>query len=1027
MSHLNGPTKFRGILWLATSSFRWVAFLCLLNALAVTQARCQDIHGLYHNRWTVRDGSPRYITAIASDVDGLLWLGSDDGLYRFDGVAFETYRLPSAPAESPFHDIGVLKTTPEGLWIGYVTGGVSLLSRGHLTTYGEKDGLAPGEVHSITQVPGGSVWVATDYGLSRFDGRRWLDGGFKTAYPRSHPNEIFFDSRGTLWASTATGLFFLPKNQAKFVLADSHVTQNADFSEGSDGRVWFASRPLGVRAITDERGAYASHGAGVDYASSGVLLDRRGALWITTVGQGLIRAEASSLIGSPRRTLPPVDILTERDGLTGDFTHQAIEDREGSVWVTSDKGLDQFRRPRFTPIRLPPESEFVGIAIDHSGQLVIGSKRVSRVTDRRSTTLEKGPNNIGCVYADTDGTVWLNSRDGLWSLSGLDIKQHALPPTVHGDSRSVQTMTMDKEHRLWVSFVGVGLYELSRGKWSQPDLASGLPNGPPLIAFTASDGTMWFGYPNNQVATIYERRTRTYGPADGVNVGTVIALQEIEGHLWIGGTKGLEYLKDGRFQHVTLAGLPLSGVSGIARSPDRSIWLNTTEGIFRLNGAEIDHLLRKPEQPIAADQFTYLDGITGEPEQVRPLPTVVHRADGRLFFTTRANVIWIDPAHIYKNSLPPVVTVRSLTTGGKTFLEPSEVTLPVHSQDVVINYSASSLLIPERVHFRYRLEGADKTWQDVGTRRQVSFAKLPPGTYTFHVKASNDDGVWSETGAQVRFFIAPKITQRTSFWILCVCVLAGFLWLAYWLRIQTVERKIRKRLIERIREREDIARDLHDTFLQSVQGLVLSFHTGASMISGNHPSRKVLDDALQNSDRVLHEGRNIVTQLRSRVSEHNELSNDLISAEAELRNGSTIQFRLKITGTPCELPSVIREDLCQIGREAMCNAFRHANATSLHIALNYGPKDFILEITDDGIGIDQAVLAAGGRPNHWGLPGMQERAKRIGATFDIKAGPSIGTSIEVCLPGRFAYSKAAPTKPSLVRRLGMSLRDISHG
>jgi ligand-binding sensor domain-containing protein len=1014
------------MLGLATSSFRWFVLLCLFNAIAVTEAQCQDIHGLYHSRWTVRDGVPRYIRSIASDADGLLWLGSDDGLYRFDGVAFETYRLPSAPAEYPFHDIGVLKATPEGLWIGYVTGGVSLLSGGQLTTYGQKDGLAPGEIHSITRAPGGSVWVATEYGLSRFDGRRWHDAGFKTSYPHSHPNAIFFDSRGTLWASTATGLFFLLKNDAGFVLADSHVTQNANFSEGSDGKVWFASRPFGVRIITNEQGVYTPHGASVAYASSGVLLDRTGALWVTTIGQGLVRTEASSLVGPSRRTLPPENIFTERDGLTGNFTHHVLEDREGSVWVISDKGLDQFHRSRFNPVPLPPESEFVGVAIDRSGQLIIGSKQVSRVAGRKLTVLVNGPENVGCIYADMDGTVWLNSRDGLWSLSGRGLRQHALPLSLHGDSRSIQTMTMDKARGLWVSFVGVGLYELSHGNWSQPDLVAGLPVGPPLISFTAGSGTLWFGYPNNKVATVDEGRTRIYGPAEGVNVGTILAIQEIDGRLWIGGTKGLDYLKDGRFEHVTLSGPPLSGVSGIAQSPDHSIWLNTTEGIFRLEGAKIDRILRDPDQRIVADQFTYLDGITGEPEQVRPLPTVIRRADGRLFFTTRANVIWIDPAHIDKNSLAPAVAVRSLISGSKTFLDPGDITLPVRSQDVVINYSASSLLIPERVRFRYWLDGADKTWQDVGTQRQVSFAKLPPGTYIFHVKASNDDGIWNESGAQVRFSIAPTITQRTSFRFFCMCVLVAILWLAYWLRIQTVERNVRKRLIERIREREDIARDLHDTFLQSVQGLVLSFHTGTSMISTEHPSRKILDGALQSSDRVLHEGRHIVTQLRSRVSEHNELSNDLTSAEAELRHGSSIQFRLKVIGAPRELPSVIRDDLCQIGREAMCNAFRHSNGKLLQIILSYGVREFILEIKDDGIGIDQAILAAGGRPNHWGLVGMQERAKRIGATLDIKSGPSIGTRIGVCLPGRLAYGNTSRNR-SLLERLAASLRVNDHG
>jgi signal transduction histidine kinase len=329
--------------------------------------------------------------------------------------------------------------------------------------------------------------------------------------------------------------------------------------------------------------------------------------------------------------------------------------------------------------------------------------------------------------------------------------------------------------------------------------------------------------------------------------------------------------------------------------------------------------------------------------------------------------------------------------------------LPKYTTHVRIEYTAASLQIPERVRFRYKLDGLDKEWQDVGDRREATYTNLGPGQYSFHVIAANNDGVWNNTGATLAFSIAPALYQTYWFYGLCVLLCLGLLWLLYRVRIRQVSLQVRARLEERLAERERIARELHDTLLQSVQGLVLRFRAAVSRLSQEEPARSAMEQALDRADGVLAEGRDAVKQLRSAPGGDLELSRAIAAFGEELAREDPCYFHSTVEGMPRELHPIVREEVMFIAREALVNAFRHGAARQIEAETSYGDTELKLRIRDDGRGIDVDMLRAGGREGHWGLLGMRERAKRVRGTLTLWSKPGAGTEIEVRLPAHMAY------------------------
>ncbi len=415
--------------------------------------------------------------------------------------------------------------------------------------------------------------------------------------------------------------------------------------------------------------------------------------------------------------------------------------------------------------------------------------------------------------------------------------------------------------------------------------------------------------------------------------------------------------------------------------------------------------LHDPAYAVSAERFDALDGLPGFSAERIPEPSLAESRDGRLWFATTRGVAWLDPSALHKNRnhLPPPVMISSVIANGKTYPGSSDLTLPAHTDRLEINYTALSLAIPERVMFRYKLEGVDSDWQDAGTRRQAFYTHLPPGNYRFRVIACNNDGVWNETGASLGVVIKPAFYQSWWFVALVVLAAAALLGWVIRLRIGSIARQLQERLAERVAERERIARELHDTLLQSLFGLTLRFHTAANRLPVGDPAREALDDALQQSDKVMQEGRERVLNLRARHTESASLADALAEIGNQLRAIHPANFQISVQGRPRPLDAIVQEEILLIGREALTNAFSHSGAQNILAELSYQTAALHVCVSDDGRGIDEGVLKAGYRSGHWGLPGMRERAGKMRGELRVGRSRNGGTQIDLQVPAAIVY------------------------
>jgi signal transduction histidine kinase len=633
-----------------------------------------------------------------------------------------------------------------------------------------------------------------------------------------------------------------------------------------------------------------------------------------------------------------------------------------------------------------------------------------RVTDGSAEVIDGAPTHVECAYRDPNGVIWLGGRNGLWHVSGTRFISTALPPGLDLLAHNVQAITMDRAGALWVSFVNSGVFRLNHGMWSRFGSVAELPQVPAIIELTDSAGRIWFGYTANRIALLDGTRVSIFGLSDGLDIGNVISIYDHDGEIWIGGQSGLELFEQGHFRRFQLAGSePLRGVSGIVLAKNGDLWLNQASGVVHIAADEVAHARKDAHHQARYELLNYLDGLISSPEQLRPLPTAVESSDGRIYFVTRGSVVWVDPANIARNTLSPPVWIRSVSVDTRLYNDLETLEFPTHAQNIEINYTAPSLLVPQRVRFRYKLEGFDKEWHDAGTRRQAFYSKLPPGTYTFRVTASNNDGLWSEAGASFVFTIPPSFTQSVLFKALCAVAVFGMLWLLYTIRLRQFSAQVKARLYERLAERTRIARELHDTLLQSFQGLLLHFQRARNLLPERAAEAiQTLDRALDGAEQAIVEGRDAIHDLRSPaakglVEEITSLGEELVAKNG---NKDAAQFRAVIEGTAQTLNPNVHIEIFRIAREALRNAFSHSQARRIETEVAYSSNLFRLRIRDDGKGMAPDVRNRGERIGHWGLGGMRERAERLGGKLEVWSEPGAGTEVDLRVPASIAYQSS---------------------
>jgi signal transduction histidine kinase len=416
----------------------------------------------------------------------------------------------------------------------------------------------------------------------------------------------------------------------------------------------------------------------------------------------------------------------------------------------------------------------------------------------------------------------------------------------------------------------------------------------------------------------------------------------------------------------------------------------------------VRRFLRDPGYRVRYRRFDENDGLAGTVSMMYPVPSMVPLPGGRLAVSTTGGLFLFDPSQAQRNRLPPPVHVTGIVADGTEYAAAhANVRLAPAPDNLRIDYTALSLALPRRVRFQYMLEGVDRDWQDAGNRRSAFYTGLAPGSYGFRVKAANDDGVWNEDGARLAFTIPPTMVQTTWFRLACALFLVLAVYGMHRLRLALALRSQRSSFETRVAEREGIARDLHDTLLQSVQGLIMHFRRIALRTPQDAPTRPLMEEALALATEVLEEGRDKVGDLRH-ASRDADLAALLASHGQRLAAQHAVAFALREEGSPRPLRPDVLDEILAIGREAVGNAFLHAQASRIEALLQHGDHEIVLTVSDDGCGIDPSLRQ--GRAGHWGIPGMRERAAALGAALELDANPGKGSTWRLRLPTRVRHA-----------------------
>ncbi|HTY84738.1 MAG TPA: two-component regulator propeller domain-containing protein, partial [Silvibacterium sp.] len=966
-----------------------------------------DVSQYAHTAWKVRDGFTKgIISSVAQTPDGYLWLGTEFGLVRFDGVRTVPWE-PQAGQRLLSNDITSLLATRDGtIWIG-TRNGLAKWNRNILTIYPQMSGQW---IRSLIQDREGTVWVGgagfrSPSMLCAIRGTNvqcW--GGDGMLAPGI--SGLYEDLEGNLWAGVSSrGLWRWKPGPPAFFSFPEQPTEIRGFAETGDGALLVAGAPGAPiwRFAGGRFEAYPLSGISQPIAVNSVLRDREGGIWIATADRGLVHVHQGR-----------VDTFTQSDGLSGDVLSNLFEDREGNIWVVGQNGLDRFRA-----FAVPSVSSRQGLSNGFAWSVVTAND--GRVWISTSNGLSKWEHGQVSVFGRRNGRVepdgklnggiphslFQDSSGRIWAVTLKDIgyleNDRFIPLEGVGGGGIIRGIAEEPSGHIWLANQWTGLRHLFQGKRLGQIPWSGLGHPGDYAQTLTADpahGGLWLGFFNGGVVHFADGKVlASYSTADGLGHGRVNDLRfESGGALWAATEGGLSRIHDGHIATLNSKnGLPCDTVHWSIEDEDHSVWLLLPCGLVRLARSELDAWVTDSSLAVKPVLFDFSDGVLSHAITAAETPRVARSGDGKIWFPTGDGVSIIDPRHLPFNNLPPPVHIEQLTADEKKYAP--GLHLPPHTHYLSIDYTALSLAVPEKVRFRYRLEGVDPGWREVVNNRQVQYSNLGPGSYHFRVMACNNSGVWNEAGDSLDFSVDPAYYQTYWFLTLCVAAFLTLLWAVYQYRLHQIARDYDLSLDARVEERTRIARELHDTLLQSFQGLTALFGAARNMLPARPAdAAKTLDEALGEASRAIVESRDAIQDIRSSTELTNELAQGLKAVGKELASESSAQFTVTVNGTSRGVHPILRDEIYKIAREALRNAFRHAHAQRIEAEIYYSDKMLRLCIRDDGGGFDPSVVDAGST-GHYGLRGMRERAARIGAKLEVGTGSGAGTEITVSLPG----------------------------
>ena len=1027
------PPNRRPAIVAALAAILLICFVFSARAIDPNRMASQYIH----DRWgSARGFTGGAVSSIAQTPDGYLWIGTEKGLYRFDGLTFRQF--PQAtPTTLPIGAIQALMTDAQGnLWIvlqttrtlryrdGKFELGHDEAEEGITAVTKAKDGsalfasLALGALaytsgkFEILAAPGGPTNYTAPASSGLYDQlttrRAWATGitAHRLAEPNSAVLALVETADGKIWLGTQDkGLFFLQDGKISGVSKPSDDQKINCILPLSNGELWIGT-DHGVRRWTGSE--ITSSAVPAELLRAPILSlarDRDSNIWIGTP-QGPLRYNSQGV-------LPSDNVNANLQSPSA--VNAIFEDREGNLWLGTARGVERLRDSPFLTF-----SPAKGQTSEGNGPIYVDAQQrtwfapldggLHWLKGAQTETVANDGLNKDVVYSITGspGEIWVGRQRG--GLTRLTFNGSAIASKTftHLDGLAqdnVYAVYQSRDGAVWAGTLNAGLSELKDGRFTSYTTETGLASNTVTSIDETSDGTMWFGTPNG-LNSLAQGDWHAYTQQHGLPSAEINCLFEDATHvLWIGTANGLAFYRAGKIHASPNLPEPLrQQILGIAEDRGGWLWIAT-----------VNHVLRVPSDKLMEDtldegdlrEFGLTDGLNGI-EGVKRQESVVADSAGRIWFSMNRGLSEVDPARLTARSAPVIVKIESVLADNTPVDLTNNIRIPSSRHRLVFNFSGLSLSVPERVRYRYRLDGFDRGWSEPVTTRDAVYTNLSPGSYHFQVMASNSDGVWNQAATSLPLTIAPEFYQTKWFFALCALVAGAIAWAAYHRHLQQVTARLDLQYKERLSERTRIARELHDTLLQSFQGLMLHFQ-GARNLLPTDPAQagQRLDRALQGAEQAIVEGRNAIHDIRSSVLVNDDLGQALTALGRELSatdpTGNSPALNVLVEGATRPLEPVMRDEIYRILREALRNAYAHSQAKNIEAEIAYGEKLLRVRIRDDGAGIDPHVLDHGERVGHWGLPGMRERAKQIGGHFDVWSELDAGTEIELTVPASIIY------------------------
>ena len=974
--------------------------LLTFNPCALALNPTLDVSQYIHTAWRVRDGFVKgAISSIVQTPDGYLWLGTEFGLLRFDGVRTVPFQPPANERLPSDHVFGLLVARDGSLWVG-TDKGLATWMDGRLARYEQ---FAGSFVRPMLQDRDGAIWVTrftTAWSLCEIQDQRVAcygeDGG-----PGAGALGLFEDRKGTLWVGTTSGVWRWKPGVPAF-----HPLPRVDngvqaFAQDRDGSLLIGLNGGVARLIDGQPAmAYPFPTSMHSIPTVRMLRDRDGGIWAGTTSRGLVHVHDGV-----------TNLFSRTDGLSGDGVGAIFEDREGSIWVATLDGLDRFRKPAavvYSANQGLSSNRVTAVYASRDGGMWVGTAAgLNRWRDGRVTVYREGLTaSLQSIFEDSQGRVWVSTSRGVGYLHGARVVPVQTLP-----GGTMRAIVEDRRKTLWIAISDRGLFHLPNDAREAGEIRwDALSREDPASAVTAdpAGGGLWVGFYRGGVAYFADGHVRaSYGTASGLADGKVSSLYvDPRGTLWVAADGGLSRVKDGRVTTATSRnGLPCDNVGWVLEDARGSLWLGMACGLAKI--ARDAAVAWDGTESLQTTLLDVSDGVRMFTNASYHTAPAAVASDGRIWFVSPDGVSVIDPEHLPFNTLPPPLQVEQVIADRKVYLAmagSAALRLPPLTHDVEIDYTALSFVAPEKLRFRYKLEGRDQNWQDVGTRRQAFYNDLRPGSYRFRVVASNNSGVWNEDGASLDFSVAPAYYQTGWFIALSVVAVVAVAFGAHRIRLRIVEKHeqeisaLNERLMKaQEQERIRIAGELHDGVMQEMLAVTMLLGTAKRRIPDESAAKGTIDKIQDKMLRLGTDIRRLSHDLHPPVLQEAGLPQALQVCCEEFSAAAGIPVYCEADDRARDLSRGAALALFRIVQEALGNAAKHARATQISVRLTRSDDRVLLTISDDGVGFDAGRLGA---PGGLGLVMMRERATQLNGTFEFDSAPGRGTTINVIIPFR---------------------------